>query len=111
MLISVLLPHPINLFPPHPSLVPSDTCSAVLAGEPGDNTDTRGPATEVSQSQHVLICALQELGSLVKALTTCAMPLVSEPTLSKHSLLYNVLSLINIPCGEMFQNSYLVIVC
>ena len=63
-----------------------------LIGEPGDGTDTRGPATEVSQSQHVLICALQELGSLVKALTTCAMPLVSEPTLSKHCLLYSLVS-------------------
>ena len=35
---------------------------------------------DVNLTQHVLVCALQELGSLVESLGTSAAPLVSEPS-------------------------------
>ncbi|XP_022085919.1 HEAT repeat-containing protein 5B-like [Acanthaster planci] len=38
-----------------------------------------GHTQDNSNTQHVLICAMQELGSLVKSLSTCASTLVTEP--------------------------------
>ncbi|XP_033625996.1 HEAT repeat-containing protein 5B-like [Asterias rubens] len=43
------------------------------------SSSSSGHSIDASNTQHVLICALQELGSLVKSLTTCASSLVTEP--------------------------------
>ncbi|XP_035692964.1 HEAT repeat-containing protein 5B-like [Branchiostoma floridae] len=40
-------------------------------------SDGRG-AADISNTQHSLVCALQELGSLLQSLQTCAAPLVTE---------------------------------
>lgn len=40
------------------------------------NIETRVGTTDVSASQHVLVCALQELGSLILGLGTTAAPLL-----------------------------------
>uniref|UniRef100_A0A4W3GFI6 HEAT repeat-containing protein 5B n=1 Tax=Callorhinchus milii TaxID=7868 RepID=A0A4W3GFI6_CALMI len=37
-------------------------------------------ATDVSASQHVMVCALQEMGSLVQSLSATASPLIQEPS-------------------------------
>ncbi|XP_053922751.1 HEAT repeat-containing protein 5A isoform X1 [Cuculus canorus] len=42
------------------------------------NLETRISTTEVTASQHVLVCALQELGSLIHALGTTAAPLLQD---------------------------------
>ncbi|XP_038071477.1 HEAT repeat-containing protein 5B-like [Patiria miniata] len=42
-------------------------------------SDSGGHTHDNSNTQHVLICAMQELGSLVKSLSTCASSLVTEP--------------------------------
>ncbi|KAK3093785.1 hypothetical protein FSP39_020183 [Pinctada imbricata] len=44
-----------------------------------DNTDGKTSHSDVIGSQHVLVCALHELGSLVLRLGTSASPLVAEP--------------------------------
>ncbi|XP_077993059.1 HEAT repeat-containing protein 5B-like [Glandiceps talaboti] len=43
-----------------------------------DGTDSKTSNADITTSQHVLVCALQELGNLVKGLGTCATPLVAE---------------------------------
>nr|XP_006814260.1 PREDICTED: HEAT repeat-containing protein 5B-like [Saccoglossus kowalevskii] len=43
-----------------------------------ESTDSKSGNNEIALSQHVLVCALQELGSLVKGLGTCANNLVAE---------------------------------
>ncbi|XP_051478321.1 HEAT repeat-containing protein 5A isoform X3 [Apus apus] len=42
------------------------------------NLETRTSATDVTASQHVLVCALQELGSLIRGLGTTAAPLLQD---------------------------------
>ncbi|XP_065609713.1 HEAT repeat-containing protein 5A isoform X2 [Cyrtonyx montezumae] len=42
------------------------------------NLETRISTTEVTASQHVLVCALQELGSLIHGLGTTAAPLLQD---------------------------------
>ncbi|GCB77393.1 hypothetical protein scyTo_0017596 [Scyliorhinus torazame] len=44
------------------------------------NNDKSG-AADVSASQHVMVCALQELGSLVQSLSATASPLLQEPAI------------------------------
>ncbi|CAI9730243.1 repeat-containing 5B-like isoform X2 [Octopus vulgaris] len=44
-----------------------------------ESNDGKFQASEVSASQHVLVCALHELGSLVQRLGSSASPLVAEP--------------------------------
>uniref|UniRef100_UPI00398EFE26 HEAT repeat-containing protein 5B isoform X2 n=1 Tax=Pristiophorus japonicus TaxID=55135 RepID=UPI00398EFE26 len=44
------------------------------------NNDKSG-AADVSASQHVMVCALQELGSLVQSLSATASPLLQEPSI------------------------------
>ncbi|KAI8784582.1 HEAT repeat-containing protein 5B-like isoform X1 [Biomphalaria glabrata] len=44
-----------------------------------DATDAKNQGAELNSSQHVLVCALHELGCLVLRLGTSASPLVSEP--------------------------------
>lgn len=42
------------------------------------NLETRISATDVTASQHVFVCALQELGSLIHGLGTTAAPLLQD---------------------------------
>lgn len=43
-------------------------------------SDSRSQSGGYASSQHALICSLQELGCLLKQLSTCALPLLSETT-------------------------------
>ncbi|XP_061319459.1 HEAT repeat-containing protein 5A isoform X5 [Pezoporus flaviventris] len=47
------------------------------AGNDG-NLETKNSTTDVTASQHVLVCALQELGSLIHGLGTTAAPLLQD---------------------------------
>uniref|UniRef100_A0A8C5SWS3 HEAT repeat-containing protein 5B n=1 Tax=Laticauda laticaudata TaxID=8630 RepID=A0A8C5SWS3_LATLA len=49
-----------------------DICQAI---------DKQMKAVEVAASQHVMVCALQELGSLVQSLNATASPLIQEPSI------------------------------
>lgn len=51
-----------------------------------ESNDGKFQASEVSASQHVLVCALHELGSLVQRLGSSASPLVAEPAAGKLSI-------------------------
>ncbi|MGH0182895.1 UNVERIFIED_CONTAM: hypothetical protein FKN15_021084 [Acipenser sinensis] len=51
---------------------------AVDAAMSDSNIETRVGMTDVSASQHVLVCALQELGSLILGLGTTAAPLLQD---------------------------------
>ena len=42
------------------------------------NLETRISTTDITASQHVLVCALQELGSLIHGLGTTAAPLLQD---------------------------------
>lgn len=42
--------------------------------------ENRTGAADVSASQHVMVCALKELGSLVQSLSATASPLIQEPS-------------------------------
>lgn len=42
------------------------------------NLETKISTTDVTASQHVLVCALQELGSLIHGLGTTAAPLLQD---------------------------------
>eukprot|EP00062_Callorhinchus_milii_P000008 gi/632933650/ref/XP_007887784.1/ PREDICTED: HEAT repeat-containing protein 5B isoform X2 [Callorhinchus milii] len=44
------------------------------------NNENKSGATDVSASQHVMVCALQEMGSLVQSLSATASPLIQEPS-------------------------------
>ncbi|XP_071834099.1 HEAT repeat-containing protein 5B-like isoform X1 [Apostichopus japonicus] len=44
------------------------------------DSDSRSQANGYATSQHALICCLHELGCLLKQLSTCALPLLSETT-------------------------------
>jgi len=50
-----------------------------------DSSDSKNQSLDVIGSQHVLVCALHELGSLVLRLGTSASPLVSEPATGIYS--------------------------
>uniref|UniRef100_A0A8C4QZX9 HEAT repeat-containing protein 5A n=1 Tax=Eptatretus burgeri TaxID=7764 RepID=A0A8C4QZX9_EPTBU len=52
---------------------------AVDAAVSDSNTEARVGTTDVSASQHVLVCALRELGCLLHSLSTSAAPLVQDP--------------------------------
>ncbi|XP_048863457.1 HEAT repeat-containing protein 5B isoform X3 [Brienomyrus brachyistius] len=43
--------------------------------------ESRAGAADVSASQHVMVCALKELGSLVQSLSATASPLIQEPSI------------------------------
>ncbi|XP_030626652.1 HEAT repeat-containing protein 5B [Chanos chanos] len=51
---------------------------AVVNDTSGEN---KGGAADVSASQHVMVCALKELGSLVQSLNATASPLIQEPSI------------------------------
>lgn len=44
------------------------------------SSENRAGAGDVSASQHVMVCALKELGSLVQSLSATASPLIQEPS-------------------------------
>ncbi|XP_074719426.1 HEAT repeat-containing protein 5B isoform X2 [Strix uralensis] len=45
------------------------------------NSENKSGAADVAASQHVMVCALQELGSLVQSLNATASPLIQEPSI------------------------------
>lgn len=51
---------------------------AVVNDISGEN---KAGAADVSASQHVMVCALKELGSLVQSLSATASPLIQEPSI------------------------------
>ncbi|XP_067465805.1 HEAT repeat-containing protein 5B isoform X2 [Thunnus thynnus] len=51
---------------------------AVVNDISGEN---KAGASDVSASQHVMVCALKELGSLVQSLSATASPLIQEPSI------------------------------
>ncbi|XP_067895448.1 HEAT repeat-containing protein 5A isoform X2 [Heterodontus francisci] len=54
---------------------------AVDAAMSDSNMETKVDTMDVSASQHVLVCALQELGSLVQGLGSTAAPLLQDSTI------------------------------
>lgn len=57
---------------------------AVVSDSSGES---KGTAADVSASQHVMVCALKELGSLVQSLSATAAPLIQEPSIGKKNTL------------------------
>lgn len=53
---------------------------AVVNDMSGEN---KAGAADVSASQHVMVCALKELGSLVQSLSATASPLIQEPSIGE----------------------------
>lgn len=53
---------------------------AVVNDISGEN---KAGAADVSASQHVMVCALKELGSLVQSLSATASPLIQEPSIGE----------------------------
>lgn len=47
--------------------------------------ENRTGAADVSASQHVMVCALKELGSLLQSLSATASPLIQEPSVGETS--------------------------
>lgn len=47
--------------------------------------ENRTGASDVSASQHVMVCALKELGSLFQSLSATASPLIQEPSVGEAS--------------------------
>ncbi|CAH2250081.1 HEAT repeat-containing 5B [Pelobates cultripes] len=45
------------------------------------NNENKAGTADVSASQHIMVCALQELGSLVQSLSSTASPLIQEPSI------------------------------
>uniref|UniRef100_A0A8C9XUV5 HEAT repeat-containing protein 5B n=1 Tax=Sander lucioperca TaxID=283035 RepID=A0A8C9XUV5_SANLU len=54
---------------------------AVGKEDGGEISRFRALQTDVSASQHVMVCALKELGSLVQSLSATASPLIQEPSI------------------------------
>lgn len=53
------------------------------------SSENRTGAADVSASQHVMVCALKELGSLVQSLSATASPLIQDPSVGmmrEHSM-------------------------
>ena len=53
---------------------------AVVNDISGEN---KAGAADVSASQHVMVCALKELGSLVQSLSATSSPLIQEPSIGQ----------------------------
>lgn len=58
---------------------------AVVSDTSGEN---KSGAADVAASQHVMVCALQELGSLVQSLNATASPLIQEASIGVDLLQY-----------------------
>lgn len=52
--------------------------------------ENKAGAADVSASQHVMVCALKELGSLVQSLSATAAPLIQEPSIGKINATNNI---------------------
>lgn len=53
--------------------------------------ENKAGAADVSASQHVMVCALKELGSLVQSLSATASPLIQEPSIGQtHTVILNI---------------------
>lgn len=51
--------------------------------------ENKAGAADVSASQHVMVCALKELGSLVQSLSATASPLIQEPSIGGTHKIFN----------------------
>lgn len=45
------------------------------------SSENKSGAADIAASQHVMVCALQELGSLVQSLNATASPLIQEASI------------------------------
>lgn len=63
---------------------------AVVNDISGEN---KAGAGDVSASQHVMVCALKELGSLVQSLSATASPLIQEPSVGKKNRIFTIVTL------------------
>ena len=45
--------------------------------------ENKSGAADIAASQHVMVCALQELGSLVQSLNATASPLIQEASIGR----------------------------
>ena len=54
--------------------------------------ENRTGAADVSASQHVMVCALKELGSLFQSLSATASPLIQEPSVGETPKLFFMLT-------------------
>ncbi len=59
---------------------------AVVNDISGEN---KAGTADVSASQHVMVCALKELGSLVQSLSATASPLIQEPSIGESRKMLN----------------------
>ena len=73
--VSLALSLPLS-FPLSLSLVLQT--EAVVNDSSGEN---KAGAADVSASQHVMVCALKELGSLVQSLSATSSPIIQEPSI------------------------------
>ncbi len=86
------------------------------------SSEGRAGAADVSSSQHVMVCALKELGSLVQSLSATASPLIQEPSVGRKAHLNTLCCIVGQktgcqPCPSwtkfkikslwMFKNYYL----
>lgn len=55
--------------------------------------ENKAGAGDVSASQHVMVCALKELGSLVQSLSATASPLIQEPSVGKKNRIFTIVTL------------------
>ncbi|XP_040206730.1 HEAT repeat-containing protein 5B isoform X1 [Rana temporaria] len=55
------------------------------------NNENKVGTADVSASQHVMVCALQELGSLVQSLNSTASPLIQDPSIGLQDTVTSVL--------------------
>lgn len=58
--------------------------------------ENRTGAADVSASQHVMVCALKELGSLFQSLSATASPLIQEPSVGETSRFIYMLTTLNL---------------
>lgn len=58
--------------------------------------ENKAGAADVSASQHVMVCALKELGSLVQSLSATASPLIQEPSIGETHKILNLANLYDI---------------
>uniref|UniRef100_H0WIH3 HEAT repeat containing 5B n=1 Tax=Otolemur garnettii TaxID=30611 RepID=H0WIH3_OTOGA len=63
-------------------------CEAVVNDTSGEN---KSGAADIAASQHVMVCALQELGSLVQSLNATASPLIQEASIGLLEIVTSVL--------------------
>lgn len=70
------------------------------------NIENKSGAADVAASQHVMVCALQELGSLVQSLNATASPLIQEPSTGKGLSSRSVHSVIlfRVPSGVKYES-------